>query len=238
MNRDLIAKHFGPTWVDFMAPFVDSADFDNILAELKRIKTADPNNPVAVFPEPANVFRCFRETPLDQMRVIIVGQEPYIKAGYNTGLAFGIPKDAPKLPPSFQKIVDAVEVDCYSGLNLDKANFDVTLESWAKQGVLLLNSALTVEQDKGGSHIELWKPFVKFFFDRLNVVCKDIIICPWGSIAGDLAVDAVMFYQHFLQPKFEHPSAAAQRKEPWKCNHFSAVNAIITAHRKGELIKW
>jgi len=237
MNRKQIETHFGATWVDFMAPFVESKEFDNILAALKTIKAGDGTTPVNVFPEAANVFRAFRETPLDTLRVVIVGQDPYPKAGYSTGLAFGIPKDMTPIPPSLVKIIDGVETDCYSGLNFDKANFDVTLESWAKQGVLLLNSALTVKEGEPGTHTELWAPFMKFFFDRLNVICRDIVVCPWGSIANDTCKEVLVF-NHFLQPKCDHPSAAARNKEAWKCTHFSAVNAIIVAHRKGDKIVW
>lgn len=232
MNRQQIEKHFGETWVDFMSPFVETAEFDAILGKLKEEKAAGK----VVFPEPALVFRAFRETPLPTLRVIIVGQDPYPKKGYATGLAFGIPQGINPIPPSLIKIVDAVEVDAYSGMNLEKPSFDVTLESWAKQGVLLLNSALTVCEGEPGTHAELWKPFTKFVMDRVNVVCKDVIVLAWGGNAADLCAD-VNIFTNYNPPKCEHPSAAAHGKRAWECKHFSTVNAILTMQSKPR-IKW
>jgi uracil-DNA glycosylase len=232
MNRTQIEKHFGESWVDFMSPFVETPEFDAILTKLKEEKAAGK----VVFPEPALVFRAFRETPLPTVKVIIMGQDPYPKAGYSTGLAFGIPKDINPIPPSLLKIVDAVEVDVYSGMNLEKPAFDVTLESWAKQGVLLLNSALTVCEKEPGTHQELWKPFMKFVMDRVNVVCKDVIVLTWGTAAADICTD-VNIFTNYNPPKCEHPSAAAHGKRAWPCKHFSTANAILTASKR-EKIKW
>lgn len=232
MNRKLIEEHFGPSWVDFMAPFADSEKMDNILKELKAQKTAGKT----ILPDTKVVFRAFRETPLDTLRVVIVGQDPYPKNGYASGIAFGYDNDQLPMPPSLVKIKEAVEKDAYGGLQLDPP-FDHTLLRWAHQGVLMFNSALTVVMDEPASHTEIWAPFTQFVMERLQEVTRNVIFLAWGKPAAE-ALKPVNAFFHFNPAPAPHPSFAARNKEPWACKHFSTVNAIITSNKLGELIKW
>lgn len=231
MQRQVAAKHFGEEWVDFMSGFTSTETFSNILATLKKEK----GEGTVIFPEPANVFRAFRETPLSKVRVVILGQDPYPREGYANGLAFA---HAPqlKIAASLEKIIDAIEVDCYDGLNFDKPKFDTTLSHWTKQGVLLLNTALTVKQDVIGSHTELWKPFTEYVCATLSKVSKAMIWLAWGNEAQSF-IKEINPFENFIF-NFQHPSAAARAKEPWKCNHFSLTNAVITKNNLGDKITW
>lgn len=231
MQRETLIKHFGPEWADFMAPFAGSEAFSTILDTLKKEKAEGK----VVYPEAAAVFRAFRETPLSQVRVVLLGQDPYPKEGYSTGIAFGHAKNL-KIAPSLEKIVDAIEVDVYDGLQFEKPNFDTTLESWTKQGILCLNTALTVVDQTPGSHAELWKPFTEFVIERLNTIGRNVIWLAWGAQSQNFA-KAVNVFEHFVF-SHEHPAKAAREKKPWDCKHFSLVNACIIKNRLGETIKW
>jgi uracil-DNA glycosylase len=235
MTREKIEQHFGPEWVDFIAPFMQSDKWPPILQELTRMKKA--GEPFA--PDIPQVFRAFRDTPLSEVRVVLLGQDPYPVKGYATGLAFGHPKEV-NLAPSLGKVIDAVEVDCYNGLQMDKPAFDTTLSPWAAQGVLLLNTALTVPEGQAkecaGKHEELWRPFTEYVIKKLTEVKNHLIWMSWGQKAQSFTKDISPFLQ-FLQ-YFEHPANAAREKRAWECRHFSTANAIIVANKLGKVIQW
>lgn len=231
MTRDFIVKSFGEEWVDFMTPFVQSDEFTKILTRLREDKAAGAK----IYPDALSVFRCFRETPLSQVRVIILGQDPYPIEGYANGLAFSHSMEK-KISASLDKIIDAIEVDCYNGLNFSKDKFDTTLDSWVKQGVLLFNVALTVLDSTPGHHAELWKPFTEYFVKTMATVKRDIIWMAWGKQAQAFT-EKLHFVTNFVLTE-EHPTAAAREKRAWPCIHFSMANAIITGNRLGATIKW
>lgn len=114
-------------------------------------------NSVPIEPSPEKVFRCFKRTKAEDLKVVILGQDPYFD-GSATGLAFANAADRKVLSPSLKVIKDSVLslVD-----SKESPIFDSTLESWAEQGILLLNSALTVRRGEPGSHMKAWKPFIE-----------------------------------------------------------------------------
>lgn len=231
MQKQTAIKHFGEEWVDFMSGFTSTDTFSNILATLKKEKEEQ----TVIYPESSNVFRAFRETPLSKVRVVVIGQDPYPKEGYANGLAFA---HAPQLKKaaSLEMIIDAVEKDCYQGLDFNKPNFDTTLAHWTSQGVLLLNTALTVRQDSPASHSELWEPFTEYVISNLSKISKNLIWLAWGNTAQSFTKDVNPF-ENFLF-HHEHPSAAARAKRAWDCKHFSLTNACIIKNGLGETIKW
>ena len=231
MNREKIAKIFGDEWVDFMAGFVDTPDFDNILVELKKQKDAG----AIIYPEQPQIFRAFKEVPLSKVRVVLIGQDPYPAEGYPNGLAFAH-SETKKVAASMEKIIDAIEKDAYSGLNFDKPNFDTELKSWPAQGILMLNSALTVVAKTPGSHKEIWHPFTSYVIDTLSKITRDLIFLAWGKDASTY-IEHINFMRHYSFSA-EHPSFAAREKRDWNCKHFSLVNATITTNKLGERIKW
>jgi uracil-DNA glycosylase len=135
------------------------------------------------------------------------------------------------MQPSLVQIYEAVERTCYKGLMLHK---EPNLEHWAKQGVLLLNTALTVEEGNPESHLALWKPFTKEVLKALSEYNTGIIYCLWGSKAQQ--------YEKYINPKFnyilkaKHPSSATFMQNVWECNHFVEINKILKQNNNEEII--
>jgi len=232
MKREIIEKHVGPSWVDFMAPHMQSEEFKELMVFLKNEKDEGKK----ILPAQGNIFRCFRETPLDKVRVVIIGQDPYPKERDASGLAFSVDRDS-DLPVSMQKMFNAIEKDCYDGLVLDKLSWSGNLTRWTEQGVLLLNSALTVVENTPGSHKDKWKSFASYVIGTLNQVKKDVIYIACGTEAQDAIRDVNIFLNYTLMA--EHPSFAAREKREWDFkNCFSKTNAIITANQLGDKINW
>ena len=175
MNFKLKDK-FGEGWYILLEDMLTSSYF-NRLGNFIESRRKSFN--VEVYPAKDDVFKAFKLTPLEDVKVVIVGQDCYYSyKGQATGLSFGVGEYA-KIPPSLSNILKEVENDIYNGLNL---HYDITLESWAKQGVLLLNTALTVEKNSPGVHTEPWKTFTKTVIEQLQT--KDnIIYVLWGNHA-------------------------------------------------------
>lgn len=232
MSPVQIEKLFGPTWVDFMTPFVNSPEFAKILADLKAAKTAGD----VIYPAQKNIFRAFIETPLDHVRVIILGQDPYPGEDLANGLAFAHANNMTK-PASMVKIMAAVEKDGYGGLALtEMIEFKPDLMHWAKQGVLLLNSSLTLKAGTPGSHAEIWKPFTTYVVKTLSEVKKAMIWNCWGKEAQSFMTNVDIFQNFVLHQ--DHPSNAARQNKEWEVVCFSKTNAIIVGNRLGDKIKW
>lgn len=167
---------FGPEWYNFLGGdnHFQSTGFQSISKKLGAISKAK-----TVYPNPKVVFRAFQECPLDKLKVVMLGQDPY-PDGSATGLAFGNELST-DLSPSLEIIRDELEEN-YQRLELD---FDTTLEPWASQGVLLLNSALTVEKGRPGSHQELWRPFIQTVLSKIvrGKSGEGIIFVMMGAVA-------------------------------------------------------
>lgn len=235
LSRALVEQHVGPEWVDLLLPFMASEAMDKILGKLREDKTAGKK----VIPVVGNVFRAFRETPLSQVRVVLIGQDVYPKEAYATGIAFGVPEDI-KPPESLRQIIKAIENDAYAGLNLQAVEngIDRTLVSWSKQGVLMFNCALTTVEGAAGEHLETWRPFAEYFVAALQEVKRRLIWLAWGAPAQQITKDINQYLQdHYLLTE-EHPVKASYEKRQWATDHFSRTNAIIIANQLGEPIKW
>ena len=128
------------------------------------------------FPKKENIFRCFYYHSPETIKVVIIGQDPYHGDGQATGLCFGVNPDC-KIPPSLRNINKELINDVGHGIT------DSTLENWAKQGVLLLNSALTVREHCPASHAKLWKPFTEYILTYLNKDTENKIFVAWGAFA-------------------------------------------------------
>ena len=150
-----------------------------------------------IYPNKKDIFRCFKYFNIEDTKIVIIGQDPYHGPQQATGLCFDINKNSTcKYPPSFKNIEKVLG---------KKADF----ESWANQGVLLLNSALTVVQCRPGSHIKYWLPFTKYIIDTINKKCENVIFIVWGAFALKL-VEKVDTNKHTIFVS-SHPS-------PLSCN--------------------
>jgi uracil-DNA glycosylase len=195
------------------------------------------NTDKTIYPKQSDIFRAFRLTPYKDLRVVIVGQDPYFD-GRATGLAFANDDDsaliANQLSPSLEKIKECVEVMVHKGLNL---NFDPTLTNWAKQGVLLLNSSLTVQAGAPGSHSKYWNRFMREFLTTLSANRTGICYLFIGGQAKCLAQHVSHKTNHVFS--FVHPAWSSRRGESWKCPYFNVINSILTRQNGEEYaIKW
>ncbi|MGJ0353462.1 uracil-DNA glycosylase [Aliarcobacter cryaerophilus] len=184
-----------------------------------------------VFPEKQNIFKAFFLTKLDNLKVVILGQDPYHGFGQAQGLAFSTPANI-KNPPSMQNILKEIQSD----LGKKSICEDGDLTPWAKQGVLLLNTILTVEEAKPKSHHNLgWEVFTDNIIKYISDNCKDTIFILWGSpaISKTKLIDTKK--HHILTAP--HPSPLSSYRGFFGCKHFSQANDILKSLNK-EAIIW
>ena len=184
-----------------------------------------------VFPEKRNIFKAFSLTKLNNLKVVILGQDPYHGYGQAQGLAFSTPSNI-KNPPSMQNILQEIASD----LQRPSVCLDGDLTTWAEQGVLLLNTVLTVEEAKAGSHQKLgWEIFTDNIIKYISQNCSDIVFLLWGSpaIKKSNLIDA---NKHHILTSV-HPSPLSAYRGFLGCKHFSKTNQILKNLNKEE-INW
>ena len=183
-----------------------------------------------IFPKEDNYFRALELTPLENVRVVILGQDPYHGEGQAHGLSFSVPPGI-KIPPSLVNIYKEQERDL--GITQPKHGF---LEAWARQGVLLLNSVLSVEMSKAASHQKKgWEKFTDATIRIVNDQCSHVAFMLWGAHAQKKA-DFVDQDKHLIL-KAPHPSPLSAHRGFIGCDHFSKANAFL--RDKGyESIEW
>ena len=137
------------------------------------IKTGDD-----IYPESQNIFRCFNYFNVEDTKVIILGQDPYHGPGQAIGLSFGVNENMPS-PPSLKNIFKIIE----------NPKTTKNLEYWAKQGLLMLNSSLTVKHKKPASHMKIWEPFTKKLIEFINNTLHSTVFVAWGAFAHKLLKD-------------------------------------------------
>ena len=184
-----------------------------------------------VFPEKQNIFKAFSLTKLDNLKVVILGQDPYHGFGQAQGLAFSTPANI-KNPPSMQNILKEIQSD----LGKKSICEDGDLTPWAKQGVLLLNTILTVEEAKPKSHHNLgWEVFTDNIIKYISDNCEDTIFILWGSPAISKTKLIDRKKHHILTAP--HPSPLSSYRGFFGCKHFSQTNNILKSLNK-EAIIW
>jgi uracil-DNA glycosylase len=207
------------SWQSFIAEEQQQPYFQKLNAFLAQEKRADK----VIFPPEADVFRAFELTPLSEVRVVLLGQDPYHGAGQAHGLCFSVKPGVP-LPPSLKNIYKEL-ADDIEGFQIPASGF---LERWALQGVLMLNTVLTVEQGKAHSHAKAgWETFTDHVLNLLNQQRKPIIFVLWGGHAikkGQL----ITAPQHRIISG-PHPSPLSAYRGFFGCHHFSAINQQLQA---------
>lgn len=220
-----IEEYFG----DWMR-VIDKPEAMKIMGWLKRV------NPNTLCPALPNVFRAFKLCSLKDCRVIMIGMDPYpdkfMGKPRATGILFGNNKDVPedKLSPSLQVVKE-------SAINFEIPHniitFDQTLESWAKQGILMINSALTCELNKVGSHVNQWRPFVSKLLKNLSDKETGIIYILFGRQAQTLKPYINERYNDIIE--IEHPAYFARSNKIMPYSVFRQMNDILYG-RYGERI--
>ena len=207
-----------PSWLEPLR-----SEFDQpYMAELKRFLMGERLAGKRIFPASGNWFRALDLTPLDKVKVVVLGQDPYHGAGQAHGLCFSVP-DGVRPPPSLVNIYKELRSDL--GLPAPAHGF---LEHWARQGVLLLNSVLTVEMGLAASHRDRgWERFTDAVIRLVNAKPEPVVFMLWGSYAQKKAsfVDA----SRHLVLKAPHPSPLSAHSGFLGCRHFSRANDFLEA---------
>jgi len=183
-----------------------------------------------VYPKPKKVFNAFDSTPLDKVKVVIIGQDPYHGPGQAHGLSFSVESDT-KIPPSLMNI--------YKELNLD-LNISIprtgNLQPWADEGVLLLNTILTVEANQANSHKGLgWEKFTKAIIKVVDQELKNVVFMLWGKQAQSFLSMIDERKHHILSAP--HPSPLSAHNGFIGCKHFSKANEYLKNSGKAP-INW
>lgn len=204
-------------------------EFDSAyMRDLRGFLAAEKAAHKIIYPHSSNWFRAFELTPLDQVRVVILGQDPYHGPNQAHGLCFSVRPGVPT-PPSLQNIYKELAVDV--GTTPVSHGF---LEQWARQGVMLLNSVLTVEQGNAGSHRNRgWETFTDRAIQVINEQCEGVVFLLWGSYAQKKAnfVDR----QKHLVLHAPHPSPLSAHRGFFGQRHFSQANAFLASRGRGEI---
>ena len=190
-------------------------------------------NQSTLCPSIKDVFKAFKLCPYNNCRVVFIGQDPYPQRGVAQGVLFGNSSDTPenKLSPSLQIIKESV-INFEIPHNL--ITFDPTLESWAKQGILMINSALTTEVGKIGVHMMKWRPFMIAFLKQMSMINPGIIYVLFGSQAQIL--EPYISKNNYVL-KIEHPAYFARINKKMPYHIWKDINKILY-DLYGERIEW
>lgn len=221
-----MALQKAPSWQkalnpEFKAPYMQ---------ELLGLLAVEAGQGKIIYPKASDWFHALEATPLDEVKVVILGQDPYHQSGQAHGLCFSVQAGV-KVPPSLVNIYKELQTD----LGITPANHGY-LESWAKQGVLLLNAVLTVEDSHANAHQgQGWEIFTDKIISVVNEQCEHIVFMLWGSYAQKKAV--MIDETRHLVLKAPHPSPLSAYRGFFGCRHFSQANSYLVAHGK-QAIDW
>lgn len=173
-----------------------------------------------IYPTASKIFSAFDYTPFDDVKVVLIGQDPYHGIGQANGLSFSV-ADGIKLPPSLQNIYKELNDDLGIGISTSG-----NLETWAKQGVLLLNATLTVEASKAGSHQKKgWEIFTDAVIQKLSDQKENLVFILWGAYAQKKGAK-IDRNKHFVIES-AHPSPLGAYRGFWGSKPFSKTNDFL-----------
>ncbi len=198
------------------------------MRELKSFLVRELKSKKNIYPRPEEYFSAFDAVAFEQVKVVILGQDPYHGPRQAHGLCFSV-RPSVAIPPSLVNIFKELQTD----LSIPQPRHGC-LTSWARQGVLLLNAALTVEAGRAGSHQNKgWEIFTDRVIDLLNKKRKHLVFMLWGSFAQKKG--AFVDMEKHLVLKAPHPSPFSADRGFFGCAHFSKANAYLKVHGKEEI---
>ena len=213
------------SWKTALAGEFEKPYFESLVHFLRAEKAAG----VRIFPPGSQIFRAFELTPVDQVKVVILGQDPYHGPGQAHGLSFSVPVGV-TAPPSLKNIFKEIETDL--GVQMSGCP---NLESWARQGVLLLNAVLTVRCGEAASHGKIgWQEFTDAVIKYISDNCEGVVFMLWGNYARGKAV-LINRSRHCVL-EAAHPSPLA-RGAFFGSRHFSQANAALVSFGRAP-INW
>ena len=203
-------------------PFLEDEFKKKYMEEIKTFLIKCSKNNEVIYPHPIDIFRSLELTTFDNVKVVILGQDPYHGQNQAHGLAFSVQENVPK-PPSLKNIFKEISED----LKIEK-RFSGDLTNWAKQGVLLLNTCLTVSPGRPGSHSHLgWQEFTDSVIKAVDT--KDrIVFILWGSYARKKK--ELLSNNKNLILEAPHPSPLSAHRGFFGCKHFSKTNQFLHKH--------
>ena len=212
------------TWTEILAPIKNTEYFTTLWDKVK-----EEYQTTKCFPPKNQIFRAIELTPFDEVKVVIIGQDPYHNDNQANGLCFSV-SDKVKAPPSLKNIFKELEAD----LGIKKTSNE--LEMWAKQGVLLLNATLTVRAHEANSHKDLgWGQFTDFIIKEISDKKENVVFVLWGAFAQKKA-GLIDTKKHFIIQSV-HPSPLSARKGFFGSRPFSKINQFLEEKGK-EPINW
>ncbi|MGN1356589.1 MAG: uracil-DNA glycosylase [Succinivibrionaceae bacterium] len=215
------------TWTEALGGEKSKPYFQNILHQISRQRASG----VEIYPPHGQIFNAFRYTELADIRVVIIGQDPYHEPGQAHGLCFSVPEGC-RLPPSLENIFRELKYE-YPDYVIPKSG---DLSPWARQGVFLLNATLTVERGKANSHSNLgWQTFTDEVIRVISQNVSGVVYLLWGNFARKKCqfVDP----EHNLILTAAHPSPLSAYRGFMGCGHFRQANDYLRATGRGE-INW
>lgn len=202
------------SWYELLKPSFETERFKRLQEFL-----AEENKKYEIYPSEDNIFAAINAVPFDEVKVVIIGQDPYHEPGQAQGLSFSVPETT-EIPPSLVNIMKEIESDL--NINCEKNG---NLERWACQGVLLLNTVLTVRRGQANSHKDKgWEIITRKIIELLGKREKPIVFLLWGSFAQSYAV--LIGKQHLVL-KAPHPSPLSAYRGFFGCKHFSKCNEFL-----------
>ncbi len=213
-----------PSWKAVLSEEFEKEYFKELSASVREAYVTR-----SVFPPPQFVFHAFALCPFDAVKVVILGQDPYHGRGQAHGLAFSV-QNGVSVPPSLQNIYKEIHDDL--GVAVPPSG---NLERWAKQGVLLLNATLTVEQGNAGSHQGRgWELFTDTVIQKISEQKEHVVFLLWGKFAQAKA--ALIDEEKHLVLKAAHPSPFSAHHGFFGCRHFSKTNAYLEARGQKPIV--
>ncbi|MGM9734968.1 MAG: uracil-DNA glycosylase [Candidatus Cryptobacteroides sp.] len=205
------------SWKNALADEFEKPYFESLVRFLHQEKASGKR----VYPPGSQIFKAFELTPLPQVKVVILGQDPYHGPGQAMGLSFSVPDNVPP-PPSLKNIFKEIEDD----LGIRMSGYP-NLERWARQGVLLLNAVLTVRGGEAASHSRIgWEQFTDAVIRCISDRCEGVVFLLWGNFARSKRELINTSRHHVLEAA--HPSPLA-RGAFFGCRHFSKTNNLLAS---------
>lgn len=208
------------SWKNALAGEFGKPYFESLVRFLRSEKAAGQT----IYPPGSQIFRAFDLTPVENLKVVILGQDPYHGPGQAHGLSFSVSAGVPA-PPSLKNIFKEIESD----LGVQMSGYP-DLEKWARQGVLLLNAVLTVRAGMPASHSKIgWEEFTDAVIRYISDNCEGVVFLLWGNFARSKSALIDRTRHHVLEAA--HPSPLA-RGAFFGSRHFSQTNALLSAQGK------
>lgn len=231
MTKKRLAVTLDPSWQKRL----DQEFAEDYMRELREYLAHRKTQSAVVFPHSSEWFNAFALTPFNDVKVVILGQDPYHGAGQAHGLSFSVPEGL-AIPPSLLNIFKEIDADVGDGEPRLTALRHGCLIPWAEQGVFLLNSVLTVEQGEAASHQGRgWETFTDSIIRQLSDEREGLVFLLWGSYAQKKG--QVIDSKRHLVLKCPHPSPLSAHRGFLGCGHFSKANEWLIEHKQ-DPIDW